>query len=241
MAVLILILGLSVLIFYVPSLRISKVHIEGLSISYEKELRGGILEILSQKRWLIFPKDSVFLFPRGELENILKNFHRIKKFQLEVEFPAALRLSVEERKTWAVWCQSELKRLCLLVDEEGFAFVSSPALSGKAVLKIIDERNEDFLGKNVLPPEGFSKIRTFIGLLPRRTGEEIESVNIKISGNIINLVLKSGWFLIIDDETDPAKALENLSLALNSKIKESREKLEYIDLRFEDKIFYRFK
>jgi len=56
----------------------------------------------------------------------------------------------------------------------------------------------------------------------------------------LNIVLKSGWFLVIDLETDFGRALENLTIALNE-IGERKEKLEYADLRFADKIFYRFK
>ena len=47
--------------------------------------------------------------------------------------------------------------------------------------------------------------------------------------------------MIIDAETDIEKSLENLSLALRSgEIKEKSNALEYVDLRFPDKVFYKF-
>lgn len=233
--------GLMVATFYIPSLRLSSIVIEGLSPAETKILREEMEQILAEKYFYVFPKDNFILFPKEKVETLLNANLRIKEFTLEREFPSTLKIFLKERETWAVWCQKDAKTPCLLLDREGFAFVVSPAFSGTAVLKIIDERNEEFIGKNILPSVQFQKLAAFVERLPRRAKEEVSAIEIKVSGNTFHLNLKSGWYLLIDDETDIDTALENLALALNSEIKESREKLEYVDLRFSDKVFYRFK
>ena len=233
--------GLIVAAFYIPSLRLSVIIIEGLSPAETKILREEIEQNLAQKYFYVFPKDNLILFPKEKVETLLRAKPRIQEFMMEREFPSTLKISLTERETWAVWCQKDAKTPCLLLDRGGFAFVVSPAFSGTAILKIIDERNEEFIGKNILPGVQFQKLAELVERLPRRAEEEVSAIEIKVSGNAFHLNLKSGWYLLIDDETDIDTALENLTLALNSEIKESRERLEYVDLRFSDKVFYRFK
>ena len=233
--------GLVLAAFYIPSLRLSSIVIEGLSPAETKILREEIEQILSQKYFYVFPKDNFILFPKEKVEILLKAKPRLREFLMEREFPSTLKIFLKERETWAVWCQKDAKKSCLFLDAEGFAFGAAPAFSGTAVLKIIDERNEEFIGKNIMSSAQFQKLAALVERLPRRAKEEVSAIEIKISGNTFRLHLKSGWYITTDEETDVDRALENLALALNSEIKESRAKLEYVDLRFPDKVFYRYK
>ena len=232
--------GIIIFLFYIPSLRISEVAIAGLSVSDEKELREEILEKLKARRFLILPKDHLIFFPKEEIQTLLANKFRVKDFEMEKDFPSGLKISIVERKTWAVWCLADSNR-CLLIDREARAFESAAGFAGGAILKIIDARNENFLGKNILPDKSFEKIVFLIDNAPKRVGEEIKTVNIKSAGDTYLLYVKTGWYVLIDDETDEKKALENLYLALNSEIKERKAELEYIDLRFPDKVFYKYR
>ena len=240
--------GIIVVLFFVPSLRIRNVTIAGLNPTDERELKKEILAALAVRKYLILPKDHLILFPKKEIEAFIANKFRVKNFKVEKDFPSGLKISITERETWAVWCPAESssniqtgKPNCLLLDQEGLAFEAAPGFTGTAVLKIIDARDKNFLGKNILPAKDFEKIKFFIEKVPGRITEEIKTINIKASGDTYLLYLKSGWYLLVDAQTDPARALENLSIALSSEIKEKRAKLEYIDLRFADKVFYRFK
>ena len=237
---LLILTGIIIFLFYVPSLRISRVQITGLSIADEKELRTEILTALSSRRYLIIPKDHLVLFQRKEIETLLSNKFRVKQFDLKKDFPSGLKIVLSERETWAVWCRASNLENCFLIDQGGVVFEKAAGFAGSAVLKIIDARDEDFLGKNVLPNQSFEKISLFREWIKDQVGEEIRKVNIKSSGKTFLLYTRAGWYVLIDDETDITKAIENLVLGL-SEIKEGRSKLEYIDLRFPDKIFYKFK
>ncbi len=227
-------------LFYIPSLRITKLIISGLSPIDEKQLRREVLAALATREYFIIPKDHLLFFPKNEIYALLQNKFRVRAFKLEKDFPSTIKIEVTERETWAVWCSADATK-CLLLDKDGLAFESATGFSGSAILKIVDARGDDFIGKNILPLENFLKIRELVEKAPGIMKETVGTINIKSSGKTYLIYAKSGWYMLIDDETDVPKALENLRIALNSEIKENRKNLEYIDLRFQDKIFYRYR
>lgn len=234
-------LAIIVILFYVPSLRVSSIFISGLDVNDETELRAELFQILEGRKWLIVPENHMFFLPKKNIEEFLASKYRVRDFTVEKVFPSALDISITERKTWAIWCDGSGNN-CLLLDRDGLAFEKSVILDGSAILKITDERDDDFLGENILLAEKFSKIAQLTEDVPKIIESDITSIRIKKSGETYYLYSKRSTYLIIDAETDVAKALENLSLALNSgEIRDRRDSLEYIDLRFPDKVFYKFR
>jgi len=232
--------AVATLLFYVPSLRASTINISGLDKIDEKELRAEILGALEGIKWLIIPRDHMLFLPKKNIEDILSGKYRFRDFEVKKEFPSTLDISITERKTWAIWC-SENGNSCLLLDEGGFAFDKSAALSGGVILSIVDAREDDFLHKNILPPEDFNKISRMTEGIAKIIQSDIVKIYIKKDGETYYLYPKNGFYMIIDAETDIEKSLENLSLALRSgEIKEKSNALEYVDLRFPDKVFYKF-
>lgn len=229
-------------LFFIPQLRINNIAIAGADGKAAKDLENEIKSILQNKYYYIIPKDHLFFYPRDEIEALLEKKFRVQKFGIDKDYPSALKISISEREPWALWCSAENQGKCLLIDRDGFAFENAPLTAGTAVLKIIDARNSNPLGKNILPEGDFSLLRFFIEEIPKNIDEKISSVNIKASGKGFLIYFKTGWYAFIDNETDKDKAIQNVNLALNnSEIKDKRSKLEYIDLRFEDKVFYKFK
>lgn len=230
-------------LFYIPSLRVSNIVISGLDKNSEKELQAELFGILRGRKWLIVPKDHILFLSKKDIEDFLTEKYRFRDFAVAKKFPATIDISITERKTWAVWCPAEGNgNDCLLLDMDGLAFERSPAVSGSAILEITDARGGDFLGKNILSEDKFSKIFQMVESAPKTIQSDITNIYIKKSGETYYLYRKSGFYLIIDGETDIAKSLENLALALKSgEIKDKQSTLEYLDLRFPDKVFYKFK
>jgi hypothetical protein len=96
------------------------------------------------------------------------------------------------------------------------------------------------IGCNVIDAAKFEKIMYFIGL-SSKNGILITKVNLMEEG-VYELITKEGWSIFIGDNIkDLDLAFENLMIWLNEKIRDKRKNLEYINLRFENKIPYKFK
>lgn len=241
LGVLVIIAGLIIFLFYIPSLRITKVAIAGLGSVDEKNLRAEVLAALDSRRFLVLPRDHLLFFPKNEVEELLNHKFRVRTFELSKDFPSSISIQINARETWAVWCPASGRVDCLLLDKDGLGFEKARDFAGTAVLKIIDARDDDFLGKKILEHDKLIKLQEMISDIPGKAGDELSTINIKASGETYLLYLRSGWYLLIDEDIDPRTALENLTIVLKSEIKEKKNDLEYIDLRFRDKVFYKFK
>ncbi|MBI4059469.1 hypothetical protein HY406_00185 [Candidatus Giovannonibacteria bacterium] len=227
--------------FYIPSLRVGAISFQGLESLNEAALAQEISGILSRKYFWLFPKNNVVFLPREEISALLERTLRIGEFAIKTSLPSKLEIQIKERKPWAVWCREEGETIsaCALSDKNGFVFAAAPIFSGSAVLKILDQRGRDYFGENFMEPEKFHEINSFAERLEKRLGEEVFAMELKDNGEF-RLVLKSGWYAILDFETDLGRAFDNLVLSLDN-LGNSGQKLEYVDLRFPDKVFYRLK
>ncbi|MEK7085234.1 MAG: FtsQ-type POTRA domain-containing protein [Patescibacteria group bacterium] len=255
-AVGLVVLGGFISLFYVKSLRLREVRFTGAETLSREELAMEIKKIVSTRYFYLLPKDHILFLPKKEIADSLSNKYRIKEFSLSRKFPNILEIEIKERKPWAVWCHREGEKdsdelkspaaetsgeltNCGVADRSGFVFAASPALSGSAVLKIIDARNTEMIGRYFAPSPDVAKIAFIIEKAEERLGEQITSVAPE-SGGVYHLFMEEGWYLIIDGGIKEEKSFENLLLALG-KIGDRRGELQYIDLRFANKVFYKFR
>jgi hypothetical protein len=76
--------------------------------------------------------------------------------------------------------------------------------------------------------------------LLKENGFDISKIILKDAG-IREVYLKEGWYILLNDKNEPDQTFSNLELVLDQEIKEKRPKLDYIDLRFGKKVFYKLK
>jgi len=220
--------------------RIKSVEPQSDNKILNEEIKKGVLNIISGKYFKILPKDNVFLLPKDEIEAyLMKEFPRIKSATVEIELPDNLLVKFEERKQEALLCYG---KECGFLDDSGFVFEKAPYFSGDAYIKFIDEQSGDAslaIGKNIIEASKFQKIMEFINLASKEK-IVINKVLIKSEG-LFHLITKEGWAILISDKNEPALTMDNLLLVLNEKIKDRRRTLDYIDLRFGNKVYFKFK
>ncbi|MFH1956540.1 MAG: hypothetical protein ABIJ28_02740, partial [Patescibacteria group bacterium] len=83
------------------------------------------------------------------------------------------------------------------------------------------------------------KTRDFIESL-RTENIMISQVVFKKDG-LFEFQTEEDWYILLSERSDYKLSLDNLKIALREQIKEKRSELEYIDLRLENKVFYKFK
>lgn len=221
-------------LFYIPQFQIRAVAVQGAKSLDSALLAAEVSSVLQGKYFRLLPKNNLIFLPRKKVAALLQKEPRIESFSMERRFPSALEIEIKEREPWGIWCQGER---CFFADQTGFVFAPAPLAEGRAIFKIKDEREENFFGKHFLPRELLEKIIHLAERVAKRFEEEPWLLEIKTSQSF-KLLVKSGWYLKLDDKTDFDRALENLALALRE-LGERREQLEYLDLRFTDKVFYK--
>src|SRR3990167_7071760 len=179
---------------------------------------------------------------------------KIKKISLDKKYFGAIVVKLEERSNAVLFCEKED---CAYADENGFVFEKAPYFSGAVFLKLIEQRNSDsggnaktideYLGTSLIAENEFKKILEFAGLprpdsvrLAAKTGGGVSEVVLK-KENIYEFYMNEGWKIILNDKNEPQSAYLNLITALEANIKDKRPKLDYIDLRLGNKIYFKYK
>lgn len=232
--------------FRIPFLKIKEVKIEGnryvdaeaVSLRISNQLNGNYL--------VFIPKKNILILPKEELAEIILEDKRIRGAEIDRDFFGKIIIKISERTNEALLCQREN---CAFIDKDGFVFEKSPYYSGEAFLKFFDERMENAsssgpvideveTGKNLLPEEQFSKIMEFIKESSAH-GVAISELALKPDG-VYEMRVNEGWIILLNGKNNLKEAYLNLITVLGSEIKDNRKKLDYIDLRFGNKVYFKY-
>ena len=231
-------LGSIVGIFAWDKFKIKFVIVEGAFVLSENEIRKEIENIMSIKVLGIIPQDRIFSFPiKNARENLYSQFGRLSYVEIERNFPDKILIKVEERKPVAVLCLSVDKE-CFFIDKTSFVFESAPFFSSGVFVKFFDERDLR-LGQRefLLEEEIFEKLLSF----KKRLESNFQVIEIHLKDkDVCEFYMQDGWRLIFNEKDDLDLVYGNFMVFFKEIMDEySNKNIEYIDLRFGNKVFYK--
>lgn len=217
--------------FWLPYFKISKLEINDPLVN-KREVEEKLSLSLSSLTQLFLPKSNFFLFPSKSVEEaILESGLGVAK--VEKRFPNKVFVEFEEIKPKFLHCKEEN---CFYVDKNGILYETAPFFSDSPIPTLEIEK------KIRIGEELISKTETEFLI---EFGKEIQSSGfsmqkIKIDKDL-EIFTSEGWKLIfIFGKKNPKDLAHNLLLLFERKIKD-RTKLEYIDMRFPNKAYYKLK
>lgn len=251
--------GLSAL-SYLPEYSIQDVYVSGTKAVSPRMVRAYAETLLNDGTGHVLSRLNIFLYPRGRIEKgVTDYFPRIESAQVSREsmLAQAIVVQVTERKPFALWCADK----CFAMDENGFIFApleASPRgglsaeagpLTGFAEATSTANAGPVFRGgidasKNpigqIFLPEHF---RSLLGLFERLRQSGFAPEGAEAKDALDFTVSFSEGFLLRAAFKDEAQALvRNLQLALAAEpLKGKQDKLEYVDLRFGNRVYYKMK
>lgn len=234
--------------------RINLVEVSGNSVVSEKEIIAFAGSILGGSYLGVFPKDNIFIYPENELVwGLLQKYKRLRVAEMFLSESRTLRVKVEERKPFALWCGSEGPKGangCFFMDAGGYVFAPAPDFSGSVFFRyygrIEEDPKEDLkkdpIGRQFLTSQKFENLKFFAEGLKELS---LSPVSLFVDEKDVYMAyLSGGGTVIFDENKDFGRLLEDLRLVISGR-EELRESdfsdLDYIDLRFGNKIFYKFK
>ncbi len=241
-------LGLSFLSGY-KKFKIENVNIYGADILDQSLLKENINSTLSGKYYHLFSKKNFLIYPNKYISDNLKSEFKIIDYtSIYLTDINTLQVDVYLREPFALWCQKydgmDFPK-CFFLDKKGFVFSPSPDFSGDAYLKYFgflpfgDPVGSYFLNS----PQSFTKLSDFLISLKKIGISPIYTTASTTNSFEINLKNDSKIFFNLDDDLE--KTYFRLDAFLKSKkwISEgiTIDSLDYLDLRFGNKIFYKKK
>jgi len=206
----------------------------------------------------LFPKTNFILVPNKAIKNELHaKFKRLKDIKIDTTDTNTLEVTVSEYNGKYTWCGNDIsldelpeENKCYFLDDNGYIFDEAIYFSGNVYFKFfgkIKDGLENPIGSYYIP-NTFQKIESLIEDL-KQTGVKLSSLNMKDDGDI-EIYLKpidtlNTPKLILKSTSDFNQVVENLQSVLTtepfqSDFKNKYSSLLYIDLRFGNKVYYKF-
>ncbi|KKQ53631.1 MAG: hypothetical protein US70_C0001G0035 [Parcubacteria group bacterium GW2011_GWD2_38_11] len=232
--------------FFSQHLQITSIVVSGTKELDGQEIQQIVSDSLAGKYLGIIPKNNFLFVSQGKFENLLNDkFKKIRTLSVIKKFPDTVNIDIDERKALLVWCSNEK---CYLLDENGTAYseadFSSPELLGNNLLQINETNGREVvIGTKIIEPfyeqyvlaikdalriDGFEITGQYF--TPSRMAEEI---NVKTNQ-------ETEFYFSTQFSLD--SAMRTLTTILKKEIPEDKKsEIAYIDLRNENKAFYKFK
>lgn len=237
--ILFLFLVLSYTLFFSPIFKIKEIKVSGNRAISNEEIRDSLDKFLKKKILIFFNKNNIFLAIEDGVEKVIfKDFPRVLSIKINKDiFKKTIDLKIVERKEAGIFCKKE----CYYIDEDGVIFEEAPQTSGTLILVIRDNsEGEAEMGKSIVEKKFMAELIDLRSYLSSQlnlkvldfTIESDDSGDLKINTN-------EGWYILFNRARDLKVQTEALKLVLEEKIKEGRKGLEYIDLRIENRAYYK--
>jgi HAMP domain-containing protein len=235
-------------------INISKIEISGNKVLDAKVLEEQIQKEINGKYLWLFTKTNFVLVPRSKIKKELtENFRRIETISFDLSDSKTLKVEITERTPVYTWCGELLPdptlkpetHKCQFMDYEGYVFDDAPYFSGDAYFRFYGPLEEYYFAKN-----DFNNFILFISNL-EHIGIDPISLLTK-SDDEIEIYLSSNTpppnapKIILNKKIDFLKIYQNLEAAiktdpLKTEFQEKYSSLLYLDLRFVNKVYYKFK
>lgn len=196
-------------------------------------------KIITLGNWKLISKSIFLTGPKTIEKNVLDKFSQIENVKVSKKFPQTITIQVNERTPFAIFCQTD-DRSCFYIDENGIIFeVLEQIPKNISVIRQLIDDKDVFTGEKVIEKKIIDTISNI-----KRNLEDNFQIDVKsaiISTPLrLNIETSENWqiYFNLDSETD--LQIAKMNLLLKDEISESNRKaLQYIDLRFKARAFYK--
>lgn len=229
-------------------INIKKVEVVGAKVLDKDELESFVYSKLEGKYLYLFPKSNFVITPRSKIKkDLMSSFRRIETLNFDVSNPETLKIEITERIPFYTWCGEVFspENSCEFMDKDGYVFDQAPFFSGEVYFRFYGPLNEFYFQK-----DNFKNLILFIENLKRidltpvaLVTKEDSEADIYLSSNSLST---SSPKIILSQADDLEKIFQNLKSSLDAEplvnnIKKNYSNLQYLDLRFQNKVYYKWR
>lgn len=230
-------------VLYSPILNISSITVEVEDEILQKEIMSRSEDFINNQNSFIYNNNNIFLTRIDLLEQyILKEFPQIKTITITRTLNRTMNIVIVLRTPLAKICEADI---CSILSEDGINMGNDSALlsSIQPEIRGVSLGNR---GESVVSDREVRWLKTIITEYNTLEGVRINSIQVqqKAENRIIDVHVytEQGYYIMLDLDTDIMYQARALNKVFISQLPlEQRSRLEYIDLRIKDRVYYKFK
>ncbi|MBU1102708.1 FtsQ-type POTRA domain-containing protein [Patescibacteria group bacterium] len=260
--------GLVYIFVFSPIFKIKSIKINGSNLIAEEQIRARVINVLQDKFFKIIPRDTFFALADNKIkDDLLAAYSEIENVKFEKTQADQLSVTVAERKTAAVLCQAKIvatssptpsiaadvssstpeiketlpeSEQCFFIDEDGIVYREAPEISGTILPNFyvfnpeLPRLREQAVGSN--------EIKFAAQIKKELRGVGIDLVGFVQDGGVgagLKAFSGEGWLIYFDSSRPALTQARILEALLRNEIKDKRATLKYIDLRVENRVYYK--
>lgn len=224
-----------------PELAIDTISFSGNRAVSSKEIQTIVEPYLEGYYGHMFSKRNAFLYQHDTIEQAIRDaFVKIKTVRVELDGLQTLAITVTERDPDALWCTPGSVRACYFVDDTGLAFAVAPRISGGSFVVYERDMPVSPLGGSLTNEDHFRELQEAtaymmtLGLKPYRVTWSEALLDVSVIAKTATGDVQTHVYI---PERGPYKeSLTNLASILQGF---DFTGVQYIDVRFENKVFYK--
>ncbi|OGY54791.1 MAG: hypothetical protein A2951_01400 [Candidatus Buchananbacteria bacterium RIFCSPLOWO2_01_FULL_56_15] len=235
--------------------QIQTIEVRGEPVVGEQEIKDVVSQQLGQRRWLIFSQRNIFFFNTEKTERALAEQYGEDYLTVKKKYFQMIVVSINADISRIVWSTNQQT---FYLDANGVALreaadPQSTVEFSQGTTEVVRTRNQFgdhplvfdesgtavVIGQEATSPVLVAFIATLTDTVRARADFEITHYSIvNPYADWLTLQTTSGWAVYVKT-TDSAEAqVSRLLMVLSQKVPD-RSKLEYVDLRYGDKVFYK--
>lgn len=240
-------------------LRVTNVIVSGRTSVDKTEVKEVVQNGLSGRYLFLIPRSSIFFISKESIiRQLKKSYPGLKEINISWPDLNSLAVSLADEKIKTLWCVNGSKQTnCYYLTSGGLAYQLAPNFSNHPMLEIHTTRPLAKINTKVIDPLCLTRANYLLEFMRREPKlwpeEGIVLVNAQIYAG-------QDFIIYLRKEGDPLwrgrvlfntnQEAEALVIALNSTLKnvdfqsdwrKAGGRLDYLDLRFAGKVFYRFR
>jgi hypothetical protein len=218
----------------------------------QPEIEKESLSFMSDSYFFVFPKNNSLIYPKKYLQEYLKErFKRIDTIKINRKDFTTLSIEITERKPIALWCDSSslnasTSEKCYFLDDNGTIFVEAPYFSGNAYFRyygLIGTSSPIVGAEYLASTTQFRSLSKFVSDVEYMSTTPIYLLSKE--NEEFTLILSTGAKIYFDMKEPLPKISSNLETLLHSGTfstsSDPTTSIDYIDLRFGNKLYYKMK
>lgn len=242
---------------------ITDIQVAGNEVISTDDVLDITNQYLSQNSLLIFKHRNIFIFNKNALKKRINEVILLDNLKVDKILPNTVKLTITEKDSAVKWLTNEKE---YLVDNQGQIIKQYYTSSTPTIFNMNDADNviNDTLGQDteskfiklrdlsnqaanlsnfVLKAENISFILSLQDQIKDKDYLKFNEIDVPSTfPQYISLIMAEGWQIQFNLKDSLEAQLKRLNLLIDQKIKkENLNKLDYIDLRLGESIYYMFK
>jgi len=195
--------------------------------------RAELTKVTEQSKGLT--NNNIITFGFSNFHNRLGEVTGVKSFQIIRKWPNEIIIKIVEKSPTFVWQILDHK---FLVDENGYAWANYEDKYASLPV-VIDTKNVPVKLGDKLVPLSFVQFESYLaGNFDSTAGTKMMKVEVLDIVSDLKVTTAAGWYVYFDTSRTAKNELTSLVRVLEE-VRTKKKNLEYVDLRIDNRIFYK--